>query len=122
MKRDMDLIRKILLRIEASNNALDMNDILDLGESEQQIAYHLELLLDAGLINAIDACTKTGDNYMDLSLTWDGHEFLEAARDPSRWEQARLVAGKAGMMTFDILKEILAKTGAEAVKILMFGS
>lgn len=42
---------------------------------------------------------------MVKSLTWDGHEFLEAARDDSLWEKAkRLVLEKTGTLTFEALK------------------
>lgn len=122
MKRNMDLIRNIMLQVEASDGPLDMDDLGVLGQPEQVIAYHLRLLLQADLIDAIDACTKQGEEYLSISLTWDGHEFLDAARDPSRWEQAKEVAGKAGLGTLEAFKSILIQLGAAALKQVLLGS
>lgn len=39
------------------------------------------------------------------SLTWAGHEFLEASRDDSRWEKVkRLLLEKTGGLSFEVLK------------------
>lgn len=73
------------------------------GYPQEVVSYHLHLLLQAGLI---EAKNLPGTNeWMVKSLTWDGHEFLEAARDDSLWEKAkRLVLEKTGTLTFEALK------------------
>jgi Hypothetical protein (DUF2513) len=30
-----------------------------------------------------------GKNWVDLNLTWQGHEFLETVRDPDVWERTK---------------------------------
>jgi hypothetical protein len=50
---------------------------------------------------------------MDLGrLTWLGHEFLEASREPSRWEKAKEISRKAGGLTvgmmLDVLKQLMS--------------
>lgn len=92
MKRDMDLIRVILLKIEENNEPIDSDDLIDLGWEERLITYHIRLLVEADLLNAIAARTKHSEEYLSISLTWEGHEFLDAARDQTRWEQAKEVA------------------------------
>ena len=55
MKRDMDLVRSILLAIEANQN--DPFDWIDLdipGRSPWEVAYHIMILAEAGLIEAQD--------------------------------------------------------------------
>jgi Hypothetical protein (DUF2513) len=42
-----------------------------------------------------------------LRLTWAGHEFLDAAREPSRWEKARDLVLKAGGATLPIWQQLL---------------
>jgi len=55
MKRDMDLIRKILLSIEDHEEDTDLTEFNNLekeGHSKSEIYYHIELLNEAGLIDA----------------------------------------------------------------------
>ena len=50
MKRDMDLVRKILFHIEASE---DGNINLDTRKHSQDVIYrHVELMKDKGLVDA----------------------------------------------------------------------
>jgi Hypothetical protein (DUF2513) len=52
MKRDMELIRQILLTIEASPSALAPSAVQELqmeGYSEEEVGYHALLLIEAGL-------------------------------------------------------------------------
>ncbi len=45
---------------------------------------------------------------MITSLTWEGHEFTEAARDERRWKKAvGIVAEKGGNITLDVMKQLL---------------
>ena len=50
MKRDMDLVREILLAIESFPFDGDAHEILIQGRSQDEVAYHLKLLCEAGLI------------------------------------------------------------------------
>ncbi len=107
MKRDMDLIRKILLAIEAHPEPEYWDVPLNIeGYSNKDIAYHVKLLSEAGLIEArkqeiIGYPTQWEVN----ALTWAGHEFLEASRDDSRWEKVkRLLLEKTGSLSFEVLK------------------
>lgn len=108
MKRDMDLIREILLELESSPQTAMDTVVID-KRPPSEIGYHLELLADAGLIKAgtfqvIGAVRQ----FYDIQLTWEGHEFLEAARDNTRWNQAKkLIKEKGGSLTFDILQGLL---------------
>ena len=46
---------------------------------------------------------------MLVNLTWEGHEFAEAARDETRWEKAMgIVTEKGGAITIDVLKNLLS--------------
>ncbi len=111
MKRDMDLIRDILLRIESSN--IPETEVARSpfnGYDDSLVTYHMGLLYDAELITAIEAHTTGGNNYIPTGLTWSGHEFLDASRNNDVWTKAKdYIASKGGGMTFDILKQLLTK-------------
>lgn len=117
MKRDMDLCRKILLEVEANPRAtgpawLDLNIE---GREPAEIAYHVQLLDEAGLLEASDLTTTTGLDWRPVRLTYAGHEFVEAARRETRWQKAKsLVQEKTGGLSLDILKAVLAKLAMEA--------
>lgn len=114
MKRDMNLVREILFAVEDAPSDRRLAK-LNLGRNveEEVVSYHVMLLAEAGLIEAQDLSPRGGG--LDW-LTWEGHEFLEAARDQSRWVKAtELMKEKGGGMIFDTLKGILVKLATEAV-------
>ena len=110
MKRDMDLIREILLAIEAypKSDAYDLNLSFP-GHSKDEISYQCRLLFDAGMIDPKSILVAgEPDEWMIKGLTWAGHEFLEASRDDSRWNKAKkIISEKTGSFSFEILKSIL---------------
>ncbi len=112
MKRDMDLIRKILLATEAHPEPYSWDVPLDIpGYSGKEICYHVKLLEEAGLIEArlIAAMSDEFDCWVN-SLTWAGHKFLEAAKDNNRWEKVkRLLLEKTGGLSFEVFKAALVQ-------------
>jgi hypothetical protein len=110
MKRDMDLIRKILQAIETYPVPDDFIELTIEGYESENIAYHVKLLAEAGLIHAINLSSLNGFEWKPKSLTWEGHEFLDASRDNSRWERIkRLVVEKTGGLSFEVLKAALVQ-------------
>jgi DNA-binding transcriptional ArsR family regulator len=102
----MQLIRRILFEIEKAPNVDVYQDIEFSDVSADDVYYHLLLLKEAGLIEAISA----GQAIHPRRLTWDGHEFLDAARDDTRWHKTvSLVQNKAGALIFEVLKQALIK-------------
>jgi hypothetical protein len=111
MKRDMDLARHILLKMEERSYDESHKPVVVDGWSEEDIFYHVKLLYQAGLIQAIDASSTDGLCWIPTSLTWSGHEFLDAARDDTRWNRTKiLIKEKAGVVGFEILKQVLVAT------------
>jgi Hypothetical protein (DUF2513) len=104
----MDLIRKILLAIEAHTKPGDWVKLNIDGYAEEQIAYHVKLLAQANLVEANDVSSSSGFEWKAQNLTREGHEFLEASRDEGRWKKAKtLLMEKAGSLSYEILKEVL---------------
>jgi hypothetical protein len=108
MKRDIDLIRTILLRIEESDDPTKINiKDFSIDHSIDQIHYHLSLLHEAGFIHVNHF---RGIILSVSGLTWNGHDFLAAARDKGRWEKAKeVIFNKLGsnIFIFDLLKQLL---------------
>lgn len=79
MKRDMELIRKLLLTLE-NDQLIDLTKY-----DEAVVAYHKALLVESGLAYGVVSDVAEGLNAVIFRLTWNGHEFLDAARDETGW-------------------------------------
>ena len=116
MERNMDLIRLILLEMEKRLHQ-DRGKPIELdGFSPEEVSYHVKLLDQAGFIEATIKETRETLYAVPLSLTWTGHEFLDAAREPSRWNKAKaIITDKAGSVSFETLKALLVSLALHAV-------
>ncbi|MBI4718739.1 MAG: DUF2513 domain-containing protein [Planctomycetes bacterium] len=117
----MELVRRILLAVEGSPGGFAPREIQLEGYSTRQIAYHAHLMIEAGLIEGIDTTHpgSDGPEAIPRSLTWAGHEFLDAARDDRRWKKAMETArSHATAVTFDVLKSILVALARDAIPVL----
>lgn len=113
MKRNMELVRALLLRIEASDkDTLPLLPEIE-GHTRDEIAHHVKLLIGAGYVQAIDASTMVGADFMEMALTWQGHEFLDTVRDSEIWSNAKSGAKAVGAWSIDLLAS-LAKGAALA--------
>jgi hypothetical protein len=110
MKREMELIRKMLIAVEDLPGGWAPAEMKFDGYTEDQVGYHAYLLVDAGLARGADVTSNMSKapEYELLNLTWAGHEFCDAARDDTRWKKAMwIVKEKGGHVTLEILKELL---------------
>ncbi len=109
MKRNMDLIRAILIKLEEYQHGHAPNDLGISGFSEEEIGYHCFLLDNAGLINAADdTCSGSpSPSAIPISLTWDGHEFIANAKNENIWGQAKETVKKLGDVSFSVWTEVL---------------
>jgi hypothetical protein len=108
MKRDMDLIRGMLLAIESDEHGFAPKIEIP-GYTQEQIGYHAVLLGEAGLVEIVDV-TSMGSGSpeaMITRLTWAGHEFLDSARENQRWNQAKDMINKIGGASIQILISVL---------------
>ncbi len=108
MKRDMDLVRRILHEIEddhPGNGSFQFS----FDNVEKKVAdYHLELLVQAKLLSGSVTESKDRSTIYIRGLTWEGHEFLDSARNDTIWKKAKsLVQTKTGTLSFEILKATL---------------
>jgi len=117
MKRDIDLIRKILIKIEDSKECPIKGKIEIEEYKEDVIIFHIILLEEAGLVEADFTKIGDGTKIAEVSrLTWEGYEFLNSTRNIKIWNKAKsLVLKKTNGLTFTILKELLITLAREAV-------
>ena len=107
MQRDMELIRAILMSVEDESGDRLQN------YEKGTIAYHVQLLIDAGLCEGWVRTQNTGsgmtwDAYAIHRLTWQGHDFLDSVKDDGVWKKAKAKVLKPGAAwTFEILKAVL---------------
>src|SRR4051812_28617180 len=110
MKRNMELVRQILLQTEKSVHVGDEIDLNIEGYSREEIYYHVKILSDAGLLEANNLTTYDGFKWTPKNLTWKGHEFLDAARNETVWKKTtEIVKDKGGSIPFEVLKDLLIK-------------
>lgn len=114
MKRDMDLAREILRWIEQQE--IPKLPILKIdGYSDEVISYHVMLLHEAGLIEAMNASARVQE-WRPKRLTWNGHEFLDASRNDTLWNKAKeLTLSATGGVSFDVLKTLLVDLAKKAI-------
>jgi hypothetical protein len=111
MHRDLELIRKMVMTIEDAPSGWAPHSLEIEGYSRAQVGYHAWLLVDAGLAKGSDTTTNDseGPEAVISSLTWNGHEFADAARDDGRWTKAMgVVQEKGGAITIAVLTQLLS--------------
>lgn len=123
MRRDMDLIREMLIRIEEFPNyspskyvPMDFEDV-----DEETIIYHKELIFKAGFIEirgnyvTLDGRSFGRENAGEIiGLTWAGQEFLALMKNDTAWNKAKEVMRKTGDMAFQVLFKFLLNVATDA--------
>ena len=111
-KRDMDLIRDLLLEIEGgvkTFHVMPLDPVTRVRVSEPKLTTkrgeHLHLMKTAGLIEVTEENTILG-HVIVRGLTWKGHDLLDSIRDPKIWAKTKSGAAAAGGFTVDLLKDL----------------
>lgn len=121
MKRDMDLIRKILFYIEknyvAGGNYISVE--ID-GYTEGEIYEHCMLAYQGGLIaEPLSTSTFSGKSCMVANLTNEGFDLLENIRQDTFWNKTKKVATEKGLplivSTIKTISTALITAAAEGV-------
>jgi hypothetical protein len=105
VQRDMGLLRALCLAVEEGV----------LPEQNDRAIYHLDLMLQAGLITA--DVWEAGERRMISNpvLTPAGHDFVDLARDEELWEWTEgRIAKTVGTTSFGLWFELL-RLGHEMV-------
>lgn len=106
MKRDMDLIRRIVLAVRDTDDVVSRLDDVESG----QFAEHAQLLEEAGLIAAAIRSNgkRPATEAVIFRLTWAGQDFADAIRDDTLWSRAKeAVIKPTASWTFGVLLRFL---------------
>ena len=107
MRRDLDLVRDILIQVGEADGPVDYEELGN-GRPAALVAYHCVLMAQRGLLDLGLVRLDSGGDYVILQvngLTWDGEDYLAAIADPGVWKKAKAEAAKvAKSVTFEVLK------------------
>jgi hypothetical protein len=117
MQRDWDLVRKILLAVEAQQTIMGQVEPASIqGYDEQNVVYHMMILGQAGFINIRESKSINRPPYcVALLLTWEGQDFLDKIREDNLWQKVKGIARDKGLdLSVDVIK-LGAKTAIKAM-------
>ena len=108
MKRDLDLVRQLLLQIEA----LPAGPAAQYRASEIEdpvLLAHFELVLASGLVNGRISRSQSsrGDVISISGLTWEGHEWIEMVRSEAVWSETKSqLLDNGGALVYGLMKAV----------------
>ena len=119
MKRDMDLVRSILIAAEKSDGPLDVLKLCESGISSRDAAFQVELMEAHGLIEA--TCKYSFEHMPTIvkvkNLTWEGYDYLDAIRSDSVWQRSKTAIKEAvGDAPLSVIKEVCSELASAMIK------
>lgn len=110
VQRDMELIRRIVLAVQAKDDAVPRRVHVD-GVEDWILARHVELLFDAGMLDGTKSAPTFGGGppavfVRDLSSA--GHDFAATLANETVWGQLKQKVGPVdlAMMPLKVVKEV----------------
>lgn len=112
MRRDMNLIRELLLKLEDLPETPggvhrlvpgELAMVID-GYCAHELDYHLQLIEEAGFIRTFPG--ELGGAILFDRLTWAGHDFVDSVRSPKVWAETKRGAEVVGGITIDLVKDL----------------
>lgn len=101
VQRDDELVRNLLLEMEADPSPVKVYPSTISGSPEQRKIYHHVLLLaDAGLVAPVSPDRQV------FRLTNAGHDFLAAIRDDTIWAKMKGASAAAGGFGLGLMRDI----------------
>ena len=102
MKRDMELVRDLLLYCERvpdfDFHATHISGPQFDSRERYELIGHLMLLESGGFL------AKEGPGR--YRMTWEGHEFLDTVRDPEVWQKTKQGADRVGSWSVKLLADL----------------
>ena len=112
MKRDLGLMRELLLRIESSEALnIDLSALVGEDETNAEVGFNLILHTESGYISAKIGNNLDGEFHgFENHITPSGIDYLDSIRDPKIWRSVierinSLGAGVAGV-ALEVVKAI----------------
>lgn len=109
MTRDMELIRKIVVEIQSRKEA-QYGPVTLSPYDEAVVARHLELMMDAGLIEAqkVLGSEMAYPFVVVKDLTWSGHDFASALANENVWGKIKKTFSPSDLaaMPLGVIKDV----------------
>lgn len=110
MRRNMDLVREILIEASKSDKEVRASDIAEKSSkySLEEIIYNIRIMGEGNLINVYIDEREAGvvDAYI-MYITWYGNEFLDSISSNEIWEKIKNnFSDKIINIPFDILTNL----------------
>ncbi|MNG17028.1 hypothetical protein D3C84_1009860 [compost metagenome] len=70
------------------------------------VSYHVRLLDEAGLLDALDTGGMNCFKWQPTRLTYNGHEFLDIIRDDEVWKLTKTGAEKVNSSRLGLISEL----------------
>ncbi|MGA3678139.1 DUF2513 domain-containing protein [Lysinibacillus agricola] len=128
MRRDMELVRKLL--IDTADNVSEYNLIIipdnqgqvEQAERDKLIKYHLEIMRQNHLLDFEAHDYLDGScSIINVQLTWAGQDYLSNIEDDTIWNKTKSVAQEKGLeiakLSFDLLKNLAAQQAKQLLGI-----
>lgn len=115
MKRNLDLIREILIQIEGSDKTVfTEEDFESLCPELAELQYNIYLICESGLVEAQDiTCCGRGTmvpEYQMYYLTGLGCDYLDSVRNQSVWDKTKSSLKEVGgSASLDVVKTVASK-------------
>ena len=122
MKRDMDLVRRILFEIEDKYKSTALINLHIEGYDFETVAYHCKIMYEAGLISYYKGQYASDElcSFFVGGLTWEGNDYLDKIRDNSFWEQVKRIIKEKGLpLVIDTIKIVSGELIVAAAKTAM---
>ena len=120
MKRNLDLIREILIKAEEADGGISDCDLVNDKYTIAEVAFNVELMRERGLIEAsIDHAGLNDKPYsVDIDrITWEGYDYLDAIRSRKVWEKARqAISAAVGDTSLSVVKETCQMVAQSLIK------
>ncbi|MCH4157668.1 MAG: DUF2513 domain-containing protein [Acidaminococcaceae bacterium] len=117
MKRDLELIRKILIAVEKADGYVAFDGTPDIAEAIGEadlsnVGYQVSLLSDCNYLEVSKMALLGLDyyNYTIFRLTSAGCDYLDSVRDPGIWAKTKTkLESVGGSVSLDVVKDVACK-------------
>lgn len=108
MKLNLDAMRELLFVIEEQPSDIDVNAVVFDARLDRfdknELGYVIEKLIEARLLDGRVARPKVGKiEFLINSITFEGHQFIDAIRQDNAWNKVKDFAVKSGLTTINSL-------------------
>lgn len=120
MKRDIDLVRSILIYVENAADEVDADEMATERWPIETVAYHVRLMAHHGLVDVSRDARDMNGNTIELTvagITWDGQDYLDSIREPKVWGRIKkALAGTVGSTTLDVVRQTASMVALAMVR------